>query len=115
MAYAFVQDVPIDAGFYGRIVAGLGDELPDGLIVHLAIERPEGGLRYIDVWDSESAWDRFAEERLHPVVHSLLSEVFGDDLPDEPARAPMSVLHVWGGRSSLDGVHDRSATGEGEL
>jgi hypothetical protein len=95
MTYAFTQDVPIDAAFYKRVTDGLGDEPPKGLIVHLAIERPEGGLRYIDVWESEEDCDRFGQERLHPVVHSLLREVFGDDLPPEPERTPITVTHVW--------------------
>lgn len=95
MTYAFTQDVPIDAGFYRRIRDGLGDEPPKGLISHLAVERPEGGLRYIDVWESEEDWDRFAEERLHPVVHGLLREVFGDQLPPEPERTPLAVVDVW--------------------
>jgi hypothetical protein len=97
MAYAFTQDIPIDAAFYKRITDGLGDEPPRGLVVHIAIERPEGGLRYIDVWESESDWAHFAEERLHPVVHPLLGEVFGDQLPPEPERAPLSVIHTWVG------------------
>ena len=96
MLYAFTQDVPIDAAFYSRIVAGLGAEPPAGLIVHLAIKRTEGGLRYFDVWESEADFDRFAETRLHPVVHGLLREVFGDELPDEPVRVPLSLVHVWG-------------------
>ncbi len=96
MPFAFTQDVPIDATAYARIVDGLGPEPPAGLIVHLAIERPEGGLRYVDVWESEADCERFTEERLHPVVHALLREVFGDDLPPEPARTPASVIHVWG-------------------
>jgi len=95
MTYAFTQDVPIDAGMYHRIVDGLGDGPPEGLIVHLAVERPEGGLRYFDVWESEADWDRFAEERLHPVVHPLLSSRFGDRLPPEPDRTPLPVIHVW--------------------
>ena len=78
MTYAFTQDVPIDAGVYRRIADGLGAEPPEGLLVHVAIERPEGGLRYVDVWESEEDWDRFAEERLHPVVHPMLSARFGD-------------------------------------
>ncbi|MCU1401391.1 MAG: hypothetical protein JWN62_4500 [Acidimicrobiales bacterium] len=94
--YAFAQDVPADATLYGRIIEGLGDVPPQGLIVHLAIERPEGGLRYIDIWDTQEDCDRFTEERLHPVVHGLLAEVFGDDLPPEPPRAPLHVVHVWG-------------------
>jgi len=95
MAYAFTQDVPIDAAFYQRILDGLGEEPPKGLIVHLAVERPEGGLRYLDVWESEDDWDRFAEERLHPVVHPLLGNRFGSDLPPEPERTPLPVIHVW--------------------
>ena len=56
MSYAFTQDVPIDAAVYRRVLDGLGDEPPKGLIVHLAVERPEGGLRYFDVWESEADW-----------------------------------------------------------
>ena len=100
MPYAFTQDVPIDATTYGRIVAGLGEDPPEGLLVHLAVERPEGGLRYIDVWESEAQCDRFAEERLHPVVHGMLREVFGDQLPPEPERVPITVLDVWAGASA---------------
>lgn len=95
MAFAFTQDVPIDGTVYRRILDGLGDEAPKGLIVHLALERPEGGLRYIDVWESEEDCDRFGEERLHPVVHPLLQRRFGDNLPPEPERVPLPVIHVW--------------------
>jgi hypothetical protein len=102
MPYAFTQDVPIDAATYDRIRDGLGDEPPAGLIVHLAIERPEGGLRYITVWESEQDSDRFTEERLHPVVHAMLRDVFGDDLPPEPERTPMSVIHAWIPARALD-------------
>lgn len=95
MTYAFVQDVPIDADLYARIVAGLGEDPPKGLILHLAVENPEGGLRYVDVWGSEDDWDRFAEERLHPVVHPLLRELFGDQPVSEPERTELPVVHVW--------------------
>jgi hypothetical protein len=94
--YAFTQDVPIDRAFYERITDALGPDPAPGLIVHLAIERPEGGLRYIDVWESEAECAHFTDERLHPVVHGMLTEIFGDDLPPEPARTPLSVVHVWG-------------------
>jgi hypothetical protein len=95
MTYAFTQDVPIGADDYARIAEGLGDAPPAGLVVHLAVERPEGGLRYIDVWESHAHWERFVEDRLHPVVHGLLREVFGDDLPPEPEQVPVAVVHVW--------------------
>jgi hypothetical protein len=95
MTHAFTQDVPIDAAFYQRIKNGLGDELPKGLVSHLAIERPEGGLRYIDIWESEEDFNTFSEERLHPVVHGLLSEIFGDSLPPEPPRTPATIVDYW--------------------
>lgn len=98
MPYAFIQDVPIDAAFYARIKHGLGDDPPKGMISHVAVERAEGGLRYIDVGESEEDWDRFVEERLHPVVHPLLAEIFGDQLPPEPDRAAMPLVDVWLGR-----------------
>jgi hypothetical protein len=100
MPYAFSQDVPIDAAFYARIKEGLGSEPANGLLSHVAIERPEGGLRYIDVWRSREDWDRFAERRLHPVVHPLLTELFGADLPPEPERVPLSLVDIWLGRQS---------------
>ncbi len=94
--YAFTQDVPIDAAFYRRIIEGVGDEVPDGLISHLAYELPDGGLRYVDVWDSEAHWDRFAEERLHPVVHPLLADLFGGSTPPEPPRTALAAIDHWG-------------------
>lgn len=104
MTYAFTQNVPIDAAFYQRIADGLGSEVPPGLIIHLAVERPEGGLRYTDIWESREACDRFTEERLHPVVHGLLAEIFGQNMPDEPERTEARVVHVWGPSAPFAGV-----------
>ena len=68
-----------------------------GCSCHLAIERPEGGLRYIDIWETEEDCDRFGEQRLHPVVHGLLSpKCSATSFPTEPARVPLPVVHVWG-------------------
>jgi len=94
--YAFTYDVPIDAAFYRRIVDGLGEEAPKGFLVHVATELPRGGLRYLDVWESKEDWDRFEEERLHPVVHPLLAERLGF-VPPEPERTFLTVLHLWTG------------------
>jgi hypothetical protein len=95
MTYAFTQDVPIDAEFYQRILDGLGDAPPRGLIVHVVTEIPEGGLRYLDVWECEADCDRFTDARLHPVIHPLLKGIFGDDLPPEPERVAVNAVHVW--------------------
>jgi hypothetical protein len=102
MAFAFSYDVPIGEDVYRKIQDGLGPEVPDGLVAHVALRLPEGGLRYIDVWRSEEDSERFAEERLHPVVHPLLEEMLGFT-PPEPERTPLEVIHVWSEGGSFDG------------
>ena len=86
MTYAFTQDVPIDAAAYDRIVTDLGPAQPPGLVVHLALVRPERGVRYVDVGATAVDWVRFAEERLQPVVHPMLSSrSLGVASPEAPS------------------------------
>ena len=89
MTFAFTYDVPIGPDIYDRIKDGLGPEQPDGLIAHLAW-RTETGLRYVEVWRSESQWEDFAEKRLHPVVHPLLSRRSASCPPSRPAPCSTS-------------------------
>ena len=63
--FAYVQDVEADYSNYERVQEELGEEAPEGLIVHVAGPTPRG-FRIIDVWDSEDAWERFLRERLEP-------------------------------------------------
>ena len=37
------------------------------------MERPEGGLRYVDVWDTEADWERFRDEQVEPAVGQVLA------------------------------------------
>jgi hypothetical protein len=73
MPYAFVQDVPANAELYGEIKAILGSTPPDGLIAHIALGR-EGGLRYVDVWESEAAWEAFRDAKVEPAVAKVLGK-----------------------------------------
>lgn len=93
MVYAWIQDVPIDADFYARITDVLGDEPMDGLLMHLAVRNPEGGLRYIDVWESKEQCDRAFEERVHPAVDAAFG---GHRPPVEPALDLLDVVEVRG-------------------
>jgi len=93
VVYAWTQDVPIDAGFYRRITEVLGDAPMDGLLLHLAVRNPEGGLRYIDVWESREQCDRAFEERIHPAVESAFG---GSRPPVEPKRHHLDVVEVRG-------------------
>jgi hypothetical protein len=93
--YAFTQDVPIGRDVYQRIRKGLGDDAPDGLLVHLAIERPDGTMRYVDVWRDQESADRFHEHRLHPVVHPVLQSA-GIRVAGDAPRDEIAVVDVWG-------------------
>jgi hypothetical protein len=94
MTYGFIQDVPANAEIYGLIKGKLGDDPPPGLIAHVVMER-EGGLRYIDVWETEAAWDQFREERVEPAVTEVLA---GFGIPHDHSIVvtdPFEVVDVW--------------------
>jgi hypothetical protein len=93
MAYAFVQDVPIDQETYEGITAKLDRGPMPGLLMHLCIRREDGGLRYIDVWESEEACGRTFDEYVHPAVYATFKET--GFMPDgEPAKTDVEVLDL---------------------
>ncbi len=51
---------------------------PEGGLVHLAWVEDDG-LHVVDVWESQAAFERFANERLMPVVKGELG------IPGEPS------------------------------
>jgi hypothetical protein len=91
--YAYVQDVPIDESLYRRIIDGIGPQPLAGNLLHLCVRRADGGLRYIDVWESEEACARAFDERIHPAVNAA----FGGNRPaTEPTVERLEVLHATG-------------------
>ncbi|MFI9816332.1 hypothetical protein [Saccharothrix variisporea] len=93
MVHAFTQDVPIGPELYQRILDELGPEPLAGCLLHLCVRKPDGGLRYIDVWESEDACDRAFADRIHPAV----DRAFGGTRPGrEPEVHRLEVLDVRG-------------------
>jgi len=93
--YAFEQDVPINAAVYARIIEGIGPDVPQGLLAHLAIEREDGHLHYLDLWQTKADCDAFTEDRLHPVIGAALA-AGGVDATSEPPRREVTVVDAWG-------------------
>ncbi len=94
MSYAFTRDVPVDEHHYAEVRTAIGAVTPEGLIVHLVVRR-EGGLRYIDVWDSEAHWRRLHDERIGPAVRKVMT-AHGMTRPAASAPyEPMEVIDVW--------------------
>ncbi len=91
MTYAYIRDLPIGTEHYERVMDEVGRDAPDGLIVHLVAKR-EGGLRYIDVWESEAHWDKFHDDVLQP---ALVRAFETDERAPSPVEPVSEVLDVY--------------------
>jgi catechol 2,3-dioxygenase-like lactoylglutathione lyase family enzyme len=98
MSYAFIRDVPVDEGHYAEVRtelrAATGGGTPEGLVVHLVVRR-NGGLRYIDVWDSEAHWRRFHDECIGPAVRKVMAARGMTRPAGAPPYQPMELIDVW--------------------
>lgn len=94
MTYAFIQDVPADRKLYGEIKEKLPTEAPAGLIAHVVIER-EGGLRYVDVWESEAHWDHFRWDCVEPAVAEVLGRYGIDHDHSLVTIDEVEVIDTW--------------------
>lgn len=93
MVYAFTLDVPIDEATYRRVIDEIGPEPMPGALLHLCVRRPEGGLRYIDVWESEQAHNTAMSERIAPAVVAVLGRRPSDL---DPRKHHLEVVHAVG-------------------
>jgi hypothetical protein len=56
-----------------KVGALIGEEKPDGLILRAAGE-VDGRWKAVSIWESQEAFERFAEERILPAVREALGE-----------------------------------------
>ena len=66
---------------------------PAGLIVHTHFEE-DGRIRVVDVWDSQEAYESFAESRLMPAMQKVAAGQ-GMDMSQAP-QLETSILQVHG-------------------
>ena len=82
MAFAVIQEFPIEGADrttpnYDRVQEALGlrENPPAGGLVHTAgFDEDAGVFRIFDVWESEEAWKTFFNDRLMPVVGTLMEQ-----------------------------------------
>ena len=94
MTYAFFYDVPGDEELYQRVKAALGDDPPKGQVAHLVV-KVEGGLRHVNVWESEADWARYRDERVGPAVGKVLAAAGIAERPPRPVEQRLDVVDVW--------------------
>jgi hypothetical protein len=83
----------IDEGMYDAVNEKLGEDMPDGLLVHSSGRNEDGDLQIVDVWESQQAHDRFAEGRLWDAIKSVASERGMDAEQAPPPRRVMYETH----------------------
>ena len=77
MAIAVIQTFPATREQYDAVNEKLGDDMPQGGVVHTAGVLSDGRMRVIDVWESQGDYESFLENKLRPAI----AEVAGDDAP----------------------------------
>jgi hypothetical protein len=90
MPYAFVQDVPANPEIYGKIRAKLGAGAPKGLLSHVVFTH-DGGLRYVDVWETQTDWEAFRDETVEPAVGEVLA---GYGIPHDHSMVKFEEIEV---------------------
>ena len=93
MPYCCTYDVPAPVAMYREVKRRLGEEAPDGLLVHLVVQ-VDGGLRHIEVWTTETAWTRYHDERVEPIVHDLLRDAGFTEMPPDPPMTSFDVVDL---------------------
>jgi hypothetical protein len=92
MPYAFVEDISASWEHYEPPGAATGDQLPEGLILHVAGPTDEG-FRTIDIWETREAWEEFRHSQLARVAPPF-SRVAASTLRE------LRALHTVHGRGS---------------
>jgi hypothetical protein len=94
MSYAFIQDVPANEEIYRQVSSRLGEASPAGLVAHIVMRRDDG-LRMVEVWESEQAWQTFHDEMLWPALSAVLAGVGVQPDPTQAVREAVDVVDVW--------------------
>jgi hypothetical protein len=77
MAIAVIQTFPATMEQYEAVNEKLGDDPPQGGLVHSAGVLSDGRMRVFDVWETQADYANFFENRLRPAI----DEVAGDEAP----------------------------------
>jgi hypothetical protein len=94
MTYACSYEVPATEEMYREVRRLIGDDQPDGLVVHVVV-RSDVGLRHLEVWDSEASWTRFHDDRVEPAVHEVLKAAGFTEMPPDPRVERLDLVDVW--------------------
>ncbi|HEY4990492.1 MAG TPA: hypothetical protein VFC16_06655 [Nakamurella sp.] len=75
MTVVMTMDVPVSRADLEAVSADLGthDNPPDGLVVHVATATADG-VRVVDIWESQAAFEKFRDDQLMPSMQKFMAE-----------------------------------------
>jgi hypothetical protein len=94
MPYVVQYDVPGDEQLYQRIKEAIGAEQPAGLLVHLVVKAPGGGLRHVGVWESSADFQQFDRDRVGPAVAGVLRSIGVSDAGPAPTHQELDLVDL---------------------
>jgi hypothetical protein len=100
MSVLISQEIPAPRQFVEAVSALLdaANDPPSGLIIHLATETAAGGVRIVDLWESEDAFRKFRADRLDPAVAKVMAEMGETPTGEEPPTTVEPAFDVVHGK-----------------
>ena len=87
MAVVVIQEFEATPEEYDQVDAKLGDETPEGAILHAAVDLGGGRMKSIDVWESAEHFQSFVQDRLIPAI--------ADVNPDAPEAQQPEIHEIY--------------------
>jgi hypothetical protein len=86
MAVLVIQDFEATLEEYDQVNEKLGDDTPEGAILHTACDLGGGKMRAVDVWESAEAFQSFVQDKLIPAIAEVN--------PDAPQAQEPEILEI---------------------
>jgi hypothetical protein len=87
MAVLVIQDFEATTDEYDQVNAKLGEDTPEGGILHSAVDLGGGKMRAVDVWESVEHYQRFVQDKLIPAIAEVN--------PDAPQAGEPDIREIY--------------------
>jgi hypothetical protein len=87
MAIVVIQEFEATTEEYDQVDQKLGDETPEGAILHAAVDLGGGRMKSIDVWESVEHFQSFVQDKLIPAIAEVN--------PDAPQAGEPEIHEIY--------------------
>jgi hypothetical protein len=87
MAVVVIQDFEATREEYDQVNEKLGEDTPEGGILHAAVDLGDGKMRAVDVWESAEHYQKFVQDQLIPAIAEVN--------PDAPQASEPEIREIY--------------------